>query len=270
MNCFFDCRQHLRSCAVALALGMASGPVAAAKAPRSVPLDDRLVYDISWLGVHCGEMTLESAPVEGSPALVRMLMTVRTSEFFDGIYKVRAEIESIYNIRRGSTRTYHERSSEQGKTKDDLWRVNLRARKAYRTLNGRQQVFDLPEGGGHDPLAMLYRLRALATEPGEELTITVITTQGSVEARASVERWERFETSSGEVTALKVVQQAVGDGEFGRGGGMTMWLGSDRKRTPYRIEFDLPFGSLVAELSEEGDAEPAAADPAPVDAPENY
>jgi hypothetical protein len=232
--------------AVAIWVGCAALP--AAEARHALPLDDRLVYEISYLGVGCGEMTIESAQVEGKPSLVRMLMTVRTSEFFDSVYKVRAEIESIYHTRRGSTRSYHERSSEKDKPKDDLWMINPRTSKAHRTLNGTSHVFDLPAGGGHDPLAMLYRLRALATEPGEELSVTVITTKGSIEALALVERWERFETASGEVTGLKVTQSAVDDQQLARGGGMTMWLAADDDRTPYRIEFDMPFGKLVAEL----------------------
>ena len=247
---------------LALSLGVGSGDLRAAEPLRNIPLEDRLVYNVDFLGVHCGEMTLESAPVEGSPALVRMLMTVRTSELFDRIYKVRAELESVYNIRRGSTRSYHERSSEKDKAKDDLWTVNLRSAKAYRTLNGKKQVFDLPPEGGHDPVAMFYRFRALATEPGEEIIVTVITTRGSVEAHARVEGWERFETPAGEVTALKVVQQAVGDDEFARGGGMTMWLADDSERTPYRIEFDMPFGKLVAVLASADDTGPEeVADP---------
>ena len=241
----------LANCLVAAAaIWAGASGVSAAEVRHELPLDDRLVYEISWLGLRCGEMTLESAQVAGKPALVRMLMTVKTSEFFDGVYKVRAEIESVYHTRRGSTRSYHERSSEKDKPKDDLWMVNHRTAKAHRTLNGTSHVFDLPAGGGHDPLAMLYRLRALAREPGEELAVTVITTQGTVEAQALVEGWERFDTGSGEVTGLKVTQTAVDDRQFGRGGGMTMWLGADASRTPHRIEFDLPFGKLVAELVE--------------------
>lgn len=213
-----------------------------------VPLDERLQYRVSWLGVHCGDMTLESARVEGSPALVRMLMTVRTTEFFDSVYRVRAEIESIYNVRRGSTRSFHEVSSEKGDSKDDLWTVDLRFAKAHRTLDGTRKSFDVPADGGHDPLAMLYRLRAMAVEPDQELSVTVITANGVVEASARVEGWERFETPAGEITALKVVQQAVGSGEFARGGGMTMWLSEDPSRTPLRIDFELPFGHLVADL----------------------
>ena len=93
--------------AVGLVLGLAT--VLAVTVPlhgaekAAIPLDDRLVYSVSWLGVQCGEMTLESAAVEGKPALVRMLMTIRSSEFFDRIYRVRGEIESLYNVRRRST-----------------------------------------------------------------------------------------------------------------------------------------------------------------------
>lgn len=227
---------------------VASSVLATPRRPSDLPLDDRLTYDISWLGVHCGEMTLESAPVAGKPALVKILMTVKSSEFFDAIYKVRAELESIYHQRRESTRRYHERSSEQDKSKDDLWVVHLASRRARRTLNGEVESFDLPEVGVHDPLALLYRIRSLARQPGDEISLLAMTSEGSVEARVSVERWERFDTGTGEVTGLKVVQQAVGDAEFARGGGMTLWLASDSRRTPQRIEFKLPFGTLVAQL----------------------
>lgn len=231
---------------LALAVVVAAGNLTAQPRPSGVPIEDRLTYQVSWLGIRCGEMTLESAPVPGKPARVRMLMTVRSSELFDSVYRVRAQIESIYHIRRMSTLRYHEQSSEEESTKDDLWVVAPASGRARRTLNGEQQKFDLPPGGAHDPLAMLYRLRSLAALPGDELTLTAMTTAGSMEVRAVVERWERFETPGGEVTGLKVVQQAVDDEEFGRGGGMTMWLAADPQRTPQRIEFDLPFGTLVA------------------------
>jgi len=233
---------------VVLALGVA-GPLEAGRKPARVPLEDRLTYRISWLGVHCGELTLESAPVEGRPGLVRILMTVRSSELFDSVYRVRAEMESLYNTFRGTTRRYHEVSTEQDKTKDDLWLVDHLNRKAKRTLNGKQEIYELPDGGSVlDPLALVYRIRALAKRPGDLIVLTAMTTEGSLRVHGRVERWERFETPQGEVTALKVVQEAVGDSDLARGGGMTLWLANDQRRTPYRIDFDLPFGRLVARL----------------------
>jgi hypothetical protein len=226
-----------------------AAPVNGAKRAE-IPLDGRLVYSVSWLGVHCGEMTIESAAVDGKPALVRMLMTMRSSELFDRIYRVRGEIESIYNVRRQRTLRYHETSSEQDETKDDLWIVAPASGRVRRTLNGKEETFRLPAGAVHDPLSLLYRIRSLAAAPGTEFTLTAMTTEGALDVLVRVERWERFDTPAGEATALKVVQQAVGDEAFGRGGGMTLWLAADERRTPYRIEFDLPFGTLVAERAE--------------------
>jgi hypothetical protein len=220
--------------------------------PGEVPLDGPHRYRVTWLGVHCGDMTLESAAVEGKPSLVRMVMTVASTELFDGIYRVRSRIESIYNVRLASTRRYQEETSEKDRTKEDLWLVDSRAGEARRTRNGKVETYELPPGGAHDPLAMLYRFRALAREAGDVATIPVMTTRGAVEARAVAERWEQYDGSWGEVRALKVVQQPVGDEAFGRGGAVTMWLSSDEERVPYRIEFDLPFGKLVAELDPAG------------------
>jgi hypothetical protein len=202
-------------------------------------------------------MTLESAPVEGRPSYVRMVMTVRTTELFDGIYKVRSRVESLYNVRRLSTRRYHEESTEKERTKDDLWLVDAASGNARRTRNGVLETYEIPPGGVHDPLAMLYRFRALARQAGDRAAVTVMTSRGALEARALAERWEQFESPAGEVQALKVVQEPLGESEFGRGGALTMWLSSDERRIPYRIEFDLPFGKLVAELVAEVAAAPA-------------
>lgn len=223
-------------------------PPGPALADASVPLDEPLHYRVTWLGVHCGDMTLESAAVDDRPSYVSLAMTVRTTELFDGIYKVRSRVESLYNVRLKSTRRYHEKSTEKERVKDDLWLVDARGRTARRTENGEVETFEIPPGGVHDPLAMLYRFRALAREPGDEASVTVMTTRGALEATAVAERWEQFETAGGEVRALKVVQAPVDDVELGRGGGITMWLSSDERRVPYRIEFDLPFAKLVAEL----------------------
>ena len=182
--------------------------------------------------------------------MARLVMTVSTTDLFDGIYKVRSRVESIYNLRRASTRSYHERSTERDEVKDDLWLVDPERRRARRTKNGVSESFDIPAGGVHDPLAMIYRFRALARRVGDEATVTVMTTRGALETTAVAERWEQFETAAGEIQALKVVQRPVEDPEVGRGGSLTMWLSSDAARVPQRIDFDLPFGKLVAELVE--------------------
>ena len=47
---------------------------------------------------------------------------------------------------------------------------------------------------------------------------------------------------------------------FSRKGEMQMWLSVDDKRIPYRIEFDLAFGSLKAKLASVGTRPPTETD----------
>ncbi|MDX1644701.1 MAG: DUF3108 domain-containing protein, partial [Thermoanaerobaculia bacterium] len=248
-----------------LSLVLAAGPTATVDASRGapIPLDDLLTYRITWLGLHCGDMSLESRGEPSRPALVHLEMRIRSTPWFDAIYRVRSVVTSLYDRNRATTRRYHEISLEKDELKDDLWVVQVDRERARRRKNGAVEIVEIPSSGALDPLAMLYRIRALVDAPGEEYSLTVMTSRGALEATVVAHGWEQIERSSGAVPALRVVQQAVGDSEFGRGGAMTMWLSAGDRRVPYRIEFDLPFGELVATLYDEAAAPILEVDPVP-------
>lgn len=242
--------------ALGAAMLLALAPVAAGdpNLPAAIPRGELLTYRITWLGLHCGDMTLESRGVEAKPALARIEMKLRSTPWFDAVYRVRSTVTSVYDQRRGSTRRYHEISNENDKTKDDLWVVQPARGRVRRVKNGNVEILEIPTGGALDPLAMLYRIRALVEAPAEHRSLTVMTSRGALEAKIVSQGWEQLERGSEPVPALRVVQEAVGDEEFGRGGEMTLWLSAGERRVPYRMEFDLPFGELVATLYEEGTA----------------
>jgi hypothetical protein len=66
-----------------------------------LPLDEFLTYDVRYLGVHCGAMTLTSYAdrTDGAP-VYRIAVAARTSKFFDGVYRVRVRIDSEYSAER--------------------------------------------------------------------------------------------------------------------------------------------------------------------------
>ena len=220
----------------------------------AIPIDDVMHYGVSYAGIHCGAMTLESfveETAEDGP-VYHIVMTARTSKFFDAIYKVRTRIESFYSGRRLSSIRYHEHSVEKGKVKDKLYVVDFEQSHVRRTEGDDEMVIPIVSQQVYDPLAFLYRVRRLVDGPGDSVTLTMMTTDGDLDTVAEVKEKARISTPFGKREALKVVPRPVDDMIFSREGTMRVWVSDDERRIPYRVEFELDFGTLVAKLKSIG------------------
>lgn len=69
----------------------ASGPIAAAS--RSLPVGEKLEYQISWWGVSVGVVTLSTQP--GGKGGVKVHLEGRSNKYLQAFYPVRVEIESV-------------------------------------------------------------------------------------------------------------------------------------------------------------------------------
>jgi hypothetical protein len=235
----------------------AAGEISADAAPPRAggdapfPLDERLRYKVSWMGLHCGQMTLESFASPGEQdTTYHIVMTAASSSFFDGIYRVRARIESWFSGRLGSSIRYHYVSDEKKRHRDDLYEVDFEAGAVRRTKDGKQQLIPLEADRVHDPLAYLYRLRLMLDDEGDEASLTLVTSEGALETVAEVVERKRISTPFGRRDALRVVPHPRGEMLFAKKGRMAVWVGMDERRRPYRVIFDLAFGKLVAKLVE--------------------
>jgi hypothetical protein len=224
---------------------------AAAPADPPFPVNERLSYEVSWMGVYCGRMTLASfVDGEGDDATYHIVMTARTSKPFDQVYRVRSRIESEFSGRLMSTVRYHDVSREKKRVNDDLYQIDLERAEVHRTNNGKEQTFSLADGHVYDPLAYIYRLRRLVPESGTDVSLALATADGAVETVARVEERRRIRTPLGRREAMVVIPQPRDEMLFSKSGEMEIWLGTDDEGTPYRVVFDLSFGKLVAELVE--------------------
>jgi hypothetical protein len=235
------------------------GQVGSAEKPAPFPLDELLVYDVRYLGLHCGTMTLESFVEESDDGeLCRIQMNARSSKFFDGIYKVRTRIDSWFSAERMASVRYHSHGQEKKRITDDLYEVDLAGREVRRTKNGESSSFPIANEHIHDPLAYIYRLRMLVGEPGDAITLALVTSKGDLETVAEVTRRKRIKTRFGRREALLVVPQPKDGMLFSKSGRMEVWYGVDDRRLPYRVVFDLSFGKLVAKLKETHARTPAS------------
>jgi hypothetical protein len=215
------------------------------------PIDERLHYKVSWLGIHCGNMTLTSfaEPVEGD-VHYHVVMTARTTSFFDGIYRVRARLESWFSGALMSSVRYHDVRNEKKKHDEELYEFDAESGKVIRTRRGEVETFEFDRPYVHDPLAYVYRLRALVRGPSEAVALDLASSDGAIETIAVVQQRKKIKTPLGRVEAFQVVPQPRDEMLFSKKGRMEIWMGTDERRVPYRIEFDLSFGKLTAKLVE--------------------
>jgi hypothetical protein len=244
------------------AAGAGTSPDAVTSPSPPFPLDERLSFKVSWMGIHCGTMTLESFAEEGdNDTTFHIVMTASSSKFFDGVHRVRSRIESWFSGNRMSSVRYHYVSHEKKKNYDDLYLLDLDKGEVKRIKNGEDKSFAMDGDHVHDPLAYLYRLRVLAEEQGDNISLALVTTKGALETNARVVERRRIKTPFGKRDALRVVPEPKDSMLFSRSGKMTVWVGADDQHLPYRVVFDLSFGKLTAKLVEIGVREPTAVYP---------
>lgn len=223
------------------------------------PVDEKLLYSISWMGVHCGHMEIgsfvENGP-DGEP-MYRITVLTRTTKFFDGIHRVRSRLDSFFDPRLMSSVRYEEHSVEKKKRKDETWLVDLEAKEVVRTKNGETTSIPVEVDRAYDPLAFIFRLRTMDTEVGEEITLGLMTSKGAVETVVRATEHKRVRTKMGKCDAVAVIPEPRDEMMFSKSGSMVVWIDRSEPKRPCKIEFDLSFGKLVASLKETG---PAPAD----------
>jgi len=214
-----------------------------------IPLDGPYAYKVEYLGVTCGHMTLESRLEEyrGRPAY-HIIVTARNSRFFNKIYKVDGRIDSWVDAETMSTLAYESEIIERGKKKTKRYHID--PEKGVVTAERRGKIKEIHYEGepALDPLAFVYRGRALAEGSGTNFSLRILTDHGPAETISQVGELKRFRTYNGKRMLLRV-QPLPADAEmFSRKGEFVYWIDPGPDRTLYRLDFKLGFGRLLAKL----------------------
>jgi len=215
------------------------------------PVGERLSYGVSWMGIHCGRMDILSfseAQEDGKP-VYRIVVFARTTKFFDGIYRVRTRLDSHFDPIRMTSVRYEEDSLEKKRHKHEVWLFDPTTGTVSRTKDG--EIITIPGGvkRAYDPLAFIFRLREVATKDGSESVLALMTSKGAVETVARVTETRTIRTKMGRSPAMAVVPDPRDRMLFSKSGAMVVWVEKAEPRRPCRIEFDLSFGKLVANLT---------------------
>jgi len=216
---------------------------------------ERLSYTVSWAGIRCGMLEITSfreTDPEGE-AIDRVAVLMRTTRFFDGIYRVRSRLDSFFDPDLMSSVRYEEQSLEKKKRKNEVWVVDHEEGEVVRTKNGNTSQIPFDGSSVLDPLAFIFRLRSKGPEVGSETSFNLMTSKGAVEAVVRATKQKLFKTKAGPCHATAMVPEVSDAILFSKSGKMVVWVDRAAPHRPCRIEIDLSFGKLVASLNASAD-----------------
>lgn len=228
--------------------GLALPAWAAQSREPALPVHGVLTFKVKYLGLTCGQMTLESRmeDFQGLPSY-HIQMKAKNSKFFNRIYKVETQIDSWVDAETLSTLRYESTSDEKGKRHSETIRVEKG--EIIWTKKGKDRHFDLlPDEAVLDPLAYLYRLQSYAVRPGFRPRICLITTKGPMETVAQVSGLMKMKTAFGKRKIVKIHPRPVDGKMFSRKGELSIFVEPGPPPLLRVVEFDLSFGHLKAVL----------------------
>ena len=234
---------------VIVGLAAARPPDEAGEPLPEFPTEGPYAYRVEYLGITCGHMTLESRleKYQGRPAY-HVIMTASNAKFFNKIYRVDGQIDSWVDAETLTSVFYESVTTEKGETSHEYYEVDSTTGKVVAVEDGEESVLDFAGEQVLDPLAYVFRLHALAREPGQEITLTLLTSKGAVETVGRVSKIREKRTALGPRKLVKIQPQPVDGRLFSRKGTFSLWAEPGGTGALFVLDFDLSFGHLVAKL----------------------
>jgi hypothetical protein len=248
---------------------LCAAAAAATDLPGILREGERLVYDVTWMGLKGGIATLEAkglVSVDGASAY-RLVTTAESTPFISTFYRIDDRTESYIHPQPMRTLRFEKHLREGRYRHSSVTRFDHTAGVAvFRYLDfgpvpkgitrleeaekhGKyvQQEFPLA-AGSLDELSVLYYVRGLPLTAGHMLTAKVFASRKSWDLEVRILGRERLETVLGARETLLVEPLLKFEGIFQQKGRVLVWLTDDEERIPVLMKSEIKIGSFVSTL----------------------
>jgi hypothetical protein len=231
---------------------------------------ERLVYDVTWLGITAGQATLEALGMVqlNGQSTYHLVTTATSTPWISKFYRVDDRSESYLaqdppralrfekHLREGryrhSSRTDFDHAKGMAKFRyldfSPVPREISRLEEAERFGKYVEQEFPL-NPGALDELSVLYYVRTQTLEPGNTLHARVFASRKNWDLEVKVLRRETLETALGRRETVVVEPLLKFEGIFQRKGRVIVWLTDDAERIPVQMQSQIIIGSFFATLA---------------------
>lgn len=260
----------LAGLALGLGLGLARGAPAPATPAELYAQGERLVFDLTWLGIKAGRASLEAhglVEADGRRAY-RLATRAESTPFISAFFRVDDRTESLLDADGWTSLQFTKHIREGRYRHDSLTTFDAGRRmatfryidyskvprdatveEAVRLVGYRGEEVPVP-AGIQDELSAFYTIRARPLAAGGRLTIETFASKKSHTVEVAVHRREEVGTKWGVVPTLVVEPMPKFDALFKRKGRLWIWLTDDALRIPVRVKSEAIIGSFAATLVE--------------------
>ena len=209
---------------------------------------ERLVYSAGFRLFDAGTTTMEVAAWDTTDldTMIHIISVTKTTPFFDRFFRIRDRVEIWLNYQslelRSMRRDIHEgRYHRQDTITVDRAAGLIYARRDTHAVSG--PVFD--------PIGAIYYLRGLSLEVGDEVQLTIFDGRHLRPVTITAAGRRTMRVPAGEFECLLLEPVPLDDRRLTKVDGiLRLWLATDDRRTPVRVEQRTSFGTMILRLRE--------------------
>ena len=220
----------------------------------SVPfrVGETLTYDVSWsqfLTAGTAVTRVVDKATSGGSTAYNLVADGRpvplVARFYPVYYKMASLLDS-FSILSMQTSTY---SEENGRKRESNTRFDRRTRRAYyeAPADSTKENFEVP-ANVQDGLATLYAVRGHAFRNGERFTVPVADDGSLYTVDFDIHGPERVRVPMGDVEAWALRLAILDSKRQPAANNSEVWISTDTRRLPVKLQSDLPVGSFVLAL----------------------
>lgn len=207
---------------------------------------ETLIYTTGFRLFSAAKTIMEVMPTDTADPheALRIVSRTESAPFFDRIYRIRDRVDlwldpGTLELRRMQRDIHEGRFERKDTTIVDQESGLIYARRDTLTLEG--PVFD--------PIGVVYYLRGLPLAVGDEIRLAIFDGRYLRRIAITVGGPERIRVPAGEFECLVLKPTALDRRRLTKVDGLLhLWLATDERRTPVRLEQKTRFGTMVLRL----------------------
>ncbi|MFC1512855.1 DUF3108 domain-containing protein [Thermodesulfobacteriota bacterium] len=210
--------------------------------------EETLVYEISWMGVTAGTLSIHLLPDQNEQQRFAIQVTAKSAGLLAVFYPVEDHFETIVTGTARLPIRYSIDQHEGHRHNKKLTTYDQEQGLIARTRNQEATETHKVSGPTYNEFSSFMIMRALPLVVGSELMVPTFADKKRHEVKVQVEKKEQVSSIFGKIESIRVRPQLNFKGLYKKTGDPTIWISDDMARIPLQIKAKIVIGSLTAKL----------------------